>query len=76
MSGKADETQKSSCPQVMLFWTDVNGSMALKKVLFGDKWIGNKWVRWQEQVLLQISIFRPSRKKLYITFLNALLALK
>ena len=22
------------------------------KVLFGDKWIGNKWVRWQEQVLL------------------------
>ena len=22
------------------------------KVLFGDKWIGNKWVRWQEQVFL------------------------
>ena len=21
-------------------------------VLYGDKWIGNKWVRWQEQVLL------------------------
>ena len=20
-------------------------------VLFGDKWIGNKWIRWQEQVL-------------------------
>ena len=23
------------------------------KVLFGDKWIGNKWVRWQEQVIVK-----------------------
>ena len=26
------------------------------KVLFGDKWIGNKWVRWQEQVIFRCSI--------------------